>query len=82
MKNEEGGSASPRRMTFVKDGIVVLSGRALQRNRLTLLGSREDSAVREARLKKSERFDGRKLLNNCLKGGAGDLAQALNKYEV
>ena len=69
------------RMTFVKDGDVVLSGRALQRNPLTLPGSREDR-VREARLKKSERFDARKLLNNCLKGGAGDLAQALNKYEV
>lgn len=54
VKNEEGGSASPRRETSVKDGDVVLSGRVRQRNPLTSPGSREDSALREARLKKSE----------------------------
>lgn len=69
-------------MTLVKDGNVALSGRALQRNPLTSLGSREDSAVREAHLKKSDRFDVRNPLNNGLKGGAGELAQALNKQDV
>lgn len=69
-------------MTFVKDGNVVPSGPALQRNSLTSLGSREDGAVREARLKKSDRFDVRNPLINGLKGDARDLAQALNKYEV
>lgn len=54
VKNEEGGSASPRRETSVKDGDVFLSGRVRQRNPLTSPGSREDSALREARLKKSE----------------------------
>lgn len=69
-------------MMFVKDGNVVLGGRALQRNPLKSLGSREDSAVREACLKKSDRYDIKNLVKKGLKGGAGDIAQALNKQEV
>jgi len=68
-------------MTFVRDRSVVLSGRALQRNPLTSTG-REDSAVREARLKKSDRHDVKTPAKKGLKEGAGDPAQALNKQEV
>lgn len=69
-------------MTFVKDGSVDLSGRAPQRNPLTSPGNKKDSAVPEARLKKSDRHDDKNPLKKGLKGGAGGRAQALNKREV
>lgn len=66
----------------MKDGSVVLSGRPLQRNPLKSPGSRKDSAVREARLKKSDRYDVKNPLKKGLKGGAEDLARALSNQEV
>lgn len=69
-------------MRFVKDGSVVLSGRALQRNPLKSRGRREDRVVREASLKKSDRCEVKNPLKKGLKGDAGDLARALNSQGV
>ena len=68
-------------MTLAKGANDVLIVQAPQRSHL-IRESRDNSARREPRLRKSALYDAKNPLKKNLQGGAGDLVQALNHQEL